>query len=129
MKGETRRVDGYKGTDTMAKREIGGNTYLVIVTQRNDDDISHEVAVYADKVNGDDHGFPEDTIPYTIDRTGWDKFVSGTVKHDEELAKVISMAVNQAVNKLTGHLEDTKSQEDAVLGALEANAAVHENEE
>jgi len=31
MKGTTRRVEGRNGTDTMAKREIGNNTYLVIV--------------------------------------------------------------------------------------------------
>jgi len=128
MKGTTRRVEGRNGTDTMAKREIGNNTYLVIVLTRDDDNISHQIIVYADKVNGEDYGFPEDTMGYTLRQSDWDELVYAKVKHGKELAPVISKAVNQAVNKLTGHLEDTKSQEDAVLGALEANANVHEED-
>jgi hypothetical protein len=129
MKGDTRRVEGRNGTDTMAKREIAGNTYLVIVVTMDSDTHSHTVIAYADKVNGHDLGFPDNTMGYVIRNSDWDELVHGKVKHSEELALVISKVVNQAVGKLTGHLEDTKSQEDAVLGALEANAEVHEGDE
>jgi len=113
----------------MAKREIGDNTYLVIIATNDGDNISHKVIVYGDTVSGEDHGFPEDTMGYTLRNTDWDQLVYADVKNSEKLAPVVSKAVNQAVGKLTGHLEDTKSQEDAVLGALEANADVHESED
>lgn len=129
MKGETRRVEGRDGTDTMAKREIAGNTYLVIVATKESDNISHQILVYADKVKGEDHGFPSDTMGYTLRSTDYDQLIYAKVKHDESLAPVISKAVNQAVGKLTDTLEQTKSQEDAVLGALEANANIHEDDE
>lgn len=128
MRGDVERIDGSYGTDTMAKREIAGNTYLVVVKPRPDENgESHHVAVLADTVNGDDHGFPHSTDNFVLRNSGYDSLVSGGVMEGEKLAPVISKAVNKAVGMLTDKLEETKSNEDAVLGALEANAEVHED--
>jgi hypothetical protein len=128
MKGEVRREDGRWGTDTMAKREIGENTYVVLVQPLNDErNASHVVSVLADTVNGEDLGFPNGLRKYEIRDSGYETLVSGTVAENEKLAAMISKGVNKAVGILTDKLEETKSNEDAVLGALEANAEVHDD--
>lgn len=129
MKGETRRVKGRNGTDTIAKREIAGNTYIVVVAPIDDTRYSHTIIVWADKVDGADNGMPSKSRAYKVKDKGYDELAATKVRKDKELAPVISKTVNKAVGKLTNTLEDTKSQEDAVLGALEANAEVHEGDE
>ncbi len=127
MKGEVKRY-GSDGQHILAKRDINDNTYIVAIVPTDDHGYSHHVAVFADKKHGNDHGFPDGTSNYRIRKANYDSLTGSKVRNDMELAPAISKAVNQAVNKLTGHLEDIKSQEDAVLGALEANANVHEED-
>lgn len=129
MKGETRRFKGRHGTDTIAKREIAGNTYIVVVAPIGETRYSHAVVVYADKINGDDHGFPESAMTHKVRNKGYKALTQNKVRKDKELSPVIAKTVNEAVSELTGYLEDTKSQEEAVLGALEANAEAHEGDE
>jgi hypothetical protein len=95
MKGEVRREDGRWGTDTMAKREIGENTYVVLVQPLNDErNASHVVSVLADTVNGEDLGFPNGLRKYEIRDSGYETLVSGTVAENEKLAAMISKGVN-----------------------------------
>lgn len=112
----------------MAKRDIGGNTYLVIVIPSDDVGYSHHVTVHGDKKHGKDKGFPDGTYGYEV-RDKYDYLTGTKVRDNKELAPVVAKAVNAAIGELTGHLEQTKSKEDAVLGALEANADAHESDE
>lgn len=125
MKGEVRRF-GRSGDRLVAKREINGNTYFVTVVPVDKPRISHYVSVYANKKDGRNHGFPDGTAPYQL-RDNYEYLAGGDVHVTNELAPVISKYVNSAISELTGHLESTKSKEDAVLGALEANHEVHDD--
>jgi hypothetical protein len=125
MKGKTKRYDMRRGTATAAKREIAGNTYIVTVYPVRDGE--QRVIVYADKTHGDDHGFFK-SITGRMDKP-YGQIVRTKIDPNKEQAPQLAKIVNEAVNALSGHLENTSSTEDAVLGALEANADARESEE
>lgn len=124
--GEIKRSKGMHGTDTIAKREIGGNTYIIIVAPMDDHLVDYRVATYADKVSGEDFGIPESAAGYKVRNYGYDLLVSDDVMYNENLARKSSKILNKAISELTEELESMKSQEDAVIGALDANEEVHD---
>lgn len=119
MKGETKRYDSYRGTIIAAKREILGKTYLVVVYPERGG--SQTIMVYADTVHGNDLGFPDD-MNGGID---WERIVK-TERDDEPRSAAVATAVSDAVSTLESHINNSKDTEEQVLGALEANAEVHE---
>lgn len=125
MKGDTKRYEKRRGTATAAKRQIAGNTYLVIIYPVKDG--TQSVYIYGDTTHGDDHGFPSSLngmwdAPYK-------RIHSGELNPNKKQAPQLAKLVNKAVQTLSSHLEQTASTEDAVLGALEANADAHEEDE
>jgi len=125
MKGETKRYDMRRGTATAAKREIAGNTYIVTIFPVKNGE--QQVIVYADKTHGDDHGFFR-SLTGAMEKP-YDQIVRTKIDPNKEQAPQLAKIVNRAVGTLSGHLEKTASTEDAVLGALEANADAHESDE
>lgn len=125
MKGETKRYEQRRGTATAAKREIAGNTYIVIIYPPKDG--TQSTYIYADTTHGDDHGFPKSLNGM------WDKpyknIHATELQPSKKQAPQLAKAVNKAVQTLSSRLEQTASTEDAVLGALEANADAHEQDE
>jgi hypothetical protein len=125
MRGEVKRYDLNRGTATAGKRTVAGNTYVVVIFPERDGE--NRVIVYADKTHGKDHGFFE-SLTGAKDKP-YDEIVRTRINANKEQAPQLAKIINRAVNTLSDHLEETASTEDAVLGALEANADAHESDE
>lgn len=128
MKGEVKRYEwgGSARPITAAKRDICGNTYLVQIRPVDDDAFySHNIYIFGDVTHGEDHGFEK-----TPRRNSeYDLLVKEKVRHEDDLSGEVSKAVDDAVRKMTSYLEHASSQEDAALGALEANAEYYEEQD
>lgn len=124
MKGETRRYESKNGTIVAAKREMLDKTYIVSVYPENRG--QRVVIVYADEMTGEDHGWPNDDNFGTMN-ADYDKVVYRKFPADADKSVEVAKIINEAVRKLEATIESDNSTEDAVLGALEANAEVHED--
>lgn len=124
MKGDVIRYESRHGTTTEGKRDIGGDTYVVRVIPLDDARYSHIIVVSADSITGEDHGHIESNGETYND---YSRITSRKIRHGSDLAKEVSKAVNKAVKHVNNKMETISSNEDAVLGALEANAEVHDD--
>lgn len=113
----------------ISKRDINGNTYVVVVYPERR---KQEVAVYADD-DGADHGLPDvpahigshHNYPYQeLHRET--QFNPRITSASEPLETFVSQTVNAAVCKFEDKLEDQTDLETKVAAALEANKEVHE---
>lgn len=110
----------------ITKREIDGNTYVVVLYQHTES-IAYDklVLVLGDERTGEDHGFSDhpNTLP-----SEYTTLVRYEFSLDSD--RPVEAHVSEAINEAVCIVEDKKSEEqqlaDAVNAAVEANKEVHE---
>lgn len=118
---ETRKYQSTHGTAIATKREINGNTYLVVLFPEKSSG-ERLVIVYANTIDGRDDGWPLDL--YGMMKPDYDSIIR--YRFHGEVDKGVATAVNRAVDYIESRMESVENDEEKVLSALDANQEVHE---